>query len=453
MESLPPYLFYDEVCDLLGGASWDQAYEQWVKAGLAEDRGKNLSSLASNFEASPQYLFSGHSGQVLPLEVLWLKWNLFLGVFRWVERFHKGKKAPLLNLEPRKIRWVFHGPFNQFVPRRWTYSMVSEGDHGAIPIENKAMPDNLAARLFQAPSDLQYVYSSPVMQGVSLGHEEAVTVLIRGLEKVRSKKEDVVRGLIEVHLVSDNLRPKDYTEKDVFSVQFSLPDKTLQPIQLWLTLQGVSDRGLLLKGVTESLSKSAWDLLVKSQKNVFSGSKLKIYLSYHVPCDLFSLGMVLLRTLLVNDEQDMALVSDSALRFLSGLGPVVSGLDPEDQKLLSRRIKNRLQDQGGWHSRAALLYRLSDREGDLKPIPDDLWHDVLILAFRLLTWIPGFSFCKDHGDYSLEDPGSTIGGVASMVDRIEERIRLELFDSGSRNREILEACDVIRAEWNPTGMG
>ena len=451
MEPLSPYLFYDEVCDLLGGASWDQAYEQWVGAGLAEEREKNLILLAPNFEASRQYLFSGDSGQVLPLEVLWLKWNLFLGLFRRIERFHREKKVPLLNLEPRKVRLIFHGPFNRFVPRRWTYSMVPQEDDGAVPVEKTDMPRELAGRLFQVPSDLQYLYSSPTIQGVPLGHEETITVLIRGLEQVRSKKQEVVRGLIEVHLVSDNLRPKETTEKDVFSVRFSLPDKTLQPIQLWLTKQGASDRGLLLKGVTDSISKLAWDLLIKSQKNVFSGSKVKIYKSYHVPCDLFSLGMILLRTLLVNDEQDMALVSDSAQRFLDGLEPVVSGLDPQDRRLLSRRLRFRLQDQGGWHGKAAILYRLSDRKADLESIPNDLWHDILTLAFQLLTWIPGFSFCKDHGDYSLDDPGSTIAKIAPIVDQIEERIRFELLGSGNRNREILEACDVIRAEWNPTG--
>ncbi|MBI3595525.1 MAG: hypothetical protein HY203_00040 [Nitrospirae bacterium] len=440
------YFHYDEFCDLLGGAVWDQVLERWFVAGLSSDRHQVLLSIADRFSSSRQFLFSGDRTGFYPLEVLWLKWNLFMVLCHKIKTFHKELQGPYLNVQPAHVWIVIPDLPGDFLPMRWQFSIKIADFESASPFLNPGIPTELARRLYNARENPSLVYTAPVMRGRPLGYEETATMLIRSMERIREPVKGAVRGILETHLISENIRPVEYSEMDIFLVTFRLPDEQASAIRVWATKSASLERGLLLKGVTDPIDPSLWERLEKARQSVFSHSIVSIYKTYHVPCDLYSLGMMLLRTLLVNNEQDMASVHETARRVVDRLEPMVQGLDQDDYKTLSARLRIRLREEGGLFSKDSVLYRHEEKGAGCEIIPDHLWYDALILAFQLVAWIPGFSFCKSHGDYELENPHLPMEKVAGAAERLGDRIKMELFGSRQRNREMLEACDLVRED-------
>jgi hypothetical protein len=444
----PLSLQYDEFCDLLGGCSWDQAIERWTSSGLSPGRRQILPALKPFFSSASQFLFSGDPA-AFPLEVLWLKWNLFIGLCRKIQTIHRELQRPLLNLVPSRVRVTVPDSPGEFLPARWFFSLDTNELRVAPPFELPEMPPELASRISFPPSDLDPIYCAPLVRHGALGDEETVTALIRSMERIRESKESkegAVRGIVETYLTSENIRASEFSLADVFRVTLRFHDEGATPVHVWSSKEISQERGLLLNGVTEPVPPSVWESLEKARQKVFSRSGVAIYKSCHVPCDLYSLGMILMRTLLVNGDQEMPGVEQGVRRVADGIGSMVQKLGSLDGKILPKRLRVRLQEEGGLFSKGSVLFH---REGGGKPaesIPDEIWYDALLFGLRLLAWTPGFGFCENHGDYDIERPDDLMEKVTGEAERLGERIKVELFGSRQRNREILEACDLVRAE-------
>jgi hypothetical protein len=441
----PLCLQYDEFCDLLGGSGWDQAFERWTLSGLSPERQQILPAIKPFFSSSGQYLFSGDRA-VFPLEVFWLKWNLFTSLCRKIGTIHREHRRPLLNLQPSHVRVTVPDSPGEFLPARWVFSLDTADLRVASPFEHPEMPSELASRLFFPPSDLHTIYSAPLVQHGALGDEETVTALIRSIERVREAKEGAVRGVVQTYLTSESIRAAEFSLADVFRVTLRFLEEGATPVHIWSSKEVSQERGLLLNGITDPVSPAVWECLEKARQKVFSRSGVAIYKSCHIPCDLFSLGMTLMRTLLVNDDQEMPEVEQGVRRVAEGIGGMVQKLGPLEGKILPKRLRVRLQEEGGLFSKGSLLYRREERGRGPESIPDEIWYDALLLGLRLLVWTPGFGFCENHGDYDIEHPEATMETVIGEAELLGDRIKTELFGSRRRNREILEACDLLRKE-------
>lgn len=440
----PLHFRYDEFCDLLGGADWDRALPCWRLSGLTPKRDRALASLSSRFSSPPQFLFSSPS-KAHPLEVFWLKWGLFTRLCREVEAFHRGRRKPLLNIHPAGLSVRVSDSTVDFAPARWLFSLKIDEPTTASPVLDEDMPPEFRARFFSPAPDLEDVYQAPVLRETGPGRREEAAALIFSLEKIPQSKEEKVRGIVELNLISENIRPSDYSERDVFSVTIDLPDANAS-VRVWAGHAAPLERGLLVKGTTEPLSRSVWESLGKNRQKVFSHSKVILYKTRHVPCDLYGLGILLLRTLLVHDRQDLAAVDQTATRILNWLSPMARGIGPEENGIIAKRFRLRLKEEGDLFEKRSLLYASEERQRGAESVPDDLWSDALLLALRLATSIPGFSFCKDHGDYDIENPQASMEKVTPRVEALGRRIKAELFEPGRRNREVLEACDLVLSE-------
>ncbi|HET6371357.1 MAG TPA: hypothetical protein VFG95_09170, partial [Nitrospiria bacterium] len=384
-----------------------------------------------------------------PLEVLWLKWNLFTGLCRKIQTIHREQQRPILNLVPSRVRVTFPDFPGELLPARWLFSLDTRELRVAPPFDHPEMPPELASRISFPPSDLDPIYSAPLVRHGALGDEETVTALIRSMERIRESKgskEGAVRGIVQTYLTSENIRAAEFSLADVFRVTLRFHEEGATPVHVWSSKEITQERGLLLNGVTEPVSHPVWENLEKARQKVFSRSSVAIYKSCHVPCDLYSLGMILMRTLLVNGHQEMAGVEQGVRRVADGIAPMVQKLGPLEGRILPKRLRTRLQEEGEIFSKDSVLFR---REGGGKvadSIPDEIWYDAIQFGLRLLVWSPGFGFCENHGDYDIERPDDLMEKVTGEAERLGERIKVELFGSRQRNREILEACDLVRAE-------
>lgn len=429
-------LQYDEFSDLLGGAVWEEALDRWSRSGFSTARRQTLRPFASYFSSPPQFLFS-EDRQRHPLEVLWLKWNLFVGLCRRVQGIHQEHQRPFLNLQPAHLRVKTAESTEAFFPARWGFSIDASNLQSADRFTPPGVPADLPAQLFSPPPDAHPFYAPALVRREGLEQRETATLLVRSTERMRDSPPGEVRGIVQAQLVSEHLKASDYSLGDLFLATLQLPEAEGEPVRIWATKRASAERGVLLEGMTEPVCPAVWEFFEKARQKVFSRSEVVIYKSLHIPCDLYSLGMILFRTLLVNDRQEFEGVHQTVGKTAEQLGPISLSLDDQEKQFLLRRLRFYFRKEGETLSKKALLYRQQDRENGCDAIPDDLWTEALLIGFRLV---------QNRGEIALDQLGGLMERIAADAERLGDRIKLELFGSRERNREILEACDLIRKE-------
>ena len=436
-------LQYDEFSDLLGGAVWNELLDQWRRSGLSLGREQTLQPFAPRFSSPNQFLFL-EDRQRYPLEVLWLKWNLFTGLCRRVQQIHREHQRPLLNLQPSLVRVRIAEATEDFLPVRWAFSLDTSHLQLAERLTPPNMPAAFAAQLFSPPPDAHPLYAPAPVRRQGVERKEGATVLIRSMERMRASQPGEVRGIVQAQLVSDQLRSSDYSPADAFLLTLHLPEMETEPIRIWAGKRASAERGVLLEGTLEPVIPAVWEQFEKARQKVFAHSEVTIYKSLHLPCDLYSLGMILFRLLLVNDRHDFEAVHPVVARTAESLGSILPSMSERDQKLLLRRVRFLFQKEGEALSRRAILYRQTDRESDGDCITDDLWTEALLIGFRLV---------RSPAEGDPDQSQKTIDRVVADAERLGGRIKMELFGSRQRNREILEACDLIRKELSEVRNG
>lgn len=435
-------LQYDEFSDLLGGAVWEEALDRWSRSGFSMARQQTLRSFGSYFSSSPQFLFS-EDRQRYSLELFWLKWNLFTGLCRRIQGIHQEHQRPLLNLQPAHLRLTMAAATEPFLPVRWGFSLDTSNLQLADRFTPPGMPADFPAQLFSPSPDAHPLYSAPLVRRQGLEQEETATLLVRSTERMRDSPPGEIRGIVQAQLVSDQLKGADYSLGDLFLVAPNLSEEG-ESLRIWASKRGSAERGVLLEGVTEPVSPAVWEGFEKARQKVFARSEVMIYKSLHIPCDLYSLGMILFRTLLVNDRQEMEGVYEAVDRTAGQLGPISLSLENQEKQFLSRRLRFYLRKEGEILSKKAIFHRHQERENGCEAIPDDLWIEALLIGFRLI---------QNRAEVPLDQLGGLMERVTADAERLGGRIKLELFGSRERNREILEACDLIRKELSEVRNG
>src|SRR6185436_2611075 len=171
-----------------------------------------------------------------------------------------------------------------------------------------ALPDLLVP----AP-DADRIFISPFVRKAEVGREEALRVT------VRSVKADGGRIRIEGSASSERARLEWCQSGDVIRM---IPGSSgpLEGMTLWGTVDAVEERGVRFTAIVEG--SSGFDA---SKKLADFDASVGFYPRFHVPCDLYGLGMLLFRTMLVNDGNDLLAVDDAVQRVLKKLGLWLEG--------------------------------------------------------------------------------------------------------------------------------
>ena len=428
-------LQYDEFSDLLGGVEWGWAFDQWCRSTLSSGRRQNLRLFDSYFSSPHQFLFSEDRHR-FPLELFWLKWNLITTLCRRIQSIHQEHQRPLLNLQPALLQVNMAETSENFLPARWAFSLDTTNLQLAERFTPPNMPSSFPAQLFTPPPDVHPLYSRALTIRGGIEQKEGVTLLIRSMERMRESGPGEVRGIVQAQLVSENLRSSDYSPADIFFVNLYLPDAEDGPIRIWAGKRASTERGMLLEGATEPIPPSHWERFQKARQKVCR-SEVVIYKSLHLSCDLYSLGMILFRTLLVNDQHDIEGVHQAINKIAEQIGPVLPSFEEKEDKLLSRKLRFYLRKEGEIFSKEALLYQVQEREKGCGSIPNDLWTEALLIGFRLI---------QNQGEWSADQIKEWTERLITKAERLGDHIKMELFGSSQRNREILEACDLLRNE-------
>ncbi|MEW6486351.1 MAG: hypothetical protein AB1578_00355 [Thermodesulfobacteriota bacterium] len=376
LEYLP--LTYGEFCDLLGGQSWEA-----LRSGLAERRAfDRLAALpeapvgdAGNGTAGRRLFLSGEATGRRALEALALKLSAFRELCRGVHAVHRVLGRPHLDLGPDGA-WVGLGACGPYAPAYWSFELRLGGVDaarcaGGADGEDApagAEPDRFSCRPPPDP-DPEYAHPGIARRGPGGPFPGRLTVL--SVEPSGGSDARVVRAL----LAGATRGLEDWGPGDRLRVGFGRAqgfggDFSLSFFQEARVRDGVRLACEPFAPSTEDLAQ--WELL-RSVPQVEAACSVER--GFGPECDLYSLGMLLLRGLSATPaagpggEGVLERCREAAARFAQAVGgPSSPGGEAADTR--AEVFREVLED-----------LRFDPEDG----VPRELWEDVLSLGSRLVA--------------------------------------------------------------------
>jgi hypothetical protein len=426
-------LHYDEMGDLLGGASWVGLRDRIRQTG-APGRESVLSAIDEVFTSPIQWIYRQDTTGRFPLEVLHLKLNLFSQLAHGLRAYHARCREPHLDVSPSQVM-VDVVPGSTNLPARWTFRVRLIGVAGPHRFATEGAPAGaLPDLLFPAP-DADRIFVSPLVRKAEFGREESLRVT------VRSVRTDGDRVRLEGSGSSERARLETCQPGDVIRLIPTSAVESLEGLTLWGTVDALEERGLRFTVTLDAVSG-----FTASKRPADFDAGVAIFPRFQVPCDLYGLGMLLFRTLLVNDGTDLLAVDDAVQRVLKKLAMWLEGKKSPAAARVAGELMPIVEREKEVFGSSALLYLQDDREERPRALPQRLWSDILLFGFKLLTAVPGFSFAMGHADCSADKPEAVLDHVMTELAGLSERVRVELFSKADRDREIFEICNELMDE-------
>ena len=406
---------WDEFCNLLDVQS----------SGNLLSTSRHPVDLVKRLTCTGQYFFETNAGK-RTIEVFWLKLCLSQSLCSIVAEQHERYHRSYGVLEPRQVMIAFSTRSGNLLPFRWTASVSVRDVDPNEGFLYSDMPQEMARGISAIPVGVDLIYAAPQIRQAASGRQMAVTALIESADLIPDDESQDVRGLVRVHLIADEILGRDISDEDVFRVMLPVGGRG-GGIGIWGRKVTLPERGIVVSGMTDAMSPDLWSALEQSLGQVRSTAKATIYRSSLPDHDVFSCGILLLRALLGAEAGRWEQVVKVLPTLWDGLSPLVQGVEDQDHYTIHVRVRDRL---GEW--------------GDLfmnKHLPQEVWWDALVAAFRACSRIEGFSY--SYGEASPDR--SVARKFADDLVTLAIRARMELFEARDRDALIAHACDRVLA--------
>ena len=415
-------LTWDEYIDLVDGGSI---------GSLLKNKSSNphvdavVRSLLDRVSSSDQFFFDSSKRAA---EVFWLKISLCEAICRHVAEEHEHNSRSYVVLDPAHVMVQVRTKALTFLPVFWDVSVTIDDVRDYELAKFAEMPEEMAKGLRTIPVGADLNYAAPLVKLWPLGREMSAAVIIESADLIPADDSSMVTGLIRAHMISDEITAQDFSERDVFRLMLPLGTSRGVEMRAWARKVGSPERGIVVSGMIDPVPTDTWNAFTQRVKHVRSDAKVAVYRSFGSAFDVYSCGMLLLRALFGVESGRWAHLLDVLPMLLDGLSPLVQGVESEDHYTIHFRLKDRLQEFGD-------LFQP-------RSIPQDVWWDALIVAFRACSRIRGFS-------YGYDEPlteHSTARHCARDLALIARRARLELFGSENRDRMVARVCERVLVE-------
>jgi len=367
------------------------------------------------------YLFALEGSGLDAIEILLLKLIFFSQVISAL-RVYYHELEPHLDLHPGHLV-VETAPSGDDLPRRWGFQVKLLGLSSARPT---ILPQDV--QVMMPPLRARVPYCSPRVQGACMIQPRQGELVI---ERLHPEKEGSDRWLIQARLRDPNgilprPGPRDY-------LTLEWPEALLgrsAPVVARCADQSSGQHSgelVVLAGPIE-LDEETRRRLEQARGLNSPGVRYRIYPELGVPEDIYSLGVLLLRLLLVNDQQDLSLLEPLIAEVPSALA------EAADQEMAGTLIAA-LRDHPDKLASRNLFYKMEDREKNRpNALPDELWQAALGLAWQL---VGRSSFgLEPDGGFEANQPDLHLTEVQKQVDGLLRQLRLVLFRRQPQHYEI-----------------
>lgn len=419
-------LAFQEFSDLLGGKAWPGLAGGKVPIRL----GPPYDGLDDweNLRQHGAHLFSGAKGRAgCFVESLQLKLLLLRDALHRVRTVVQHQQLPLLNLNADSFRVRLHD-VGDGLPRFWTATvqLARTGDAFALPITTTE------ARYFVRCGANR---SLSIYQPAEVGAGIQGTCTVRVRQNFKEPNGVVVEGTLVLS------EPGGISPRDLFWIRLPLPTGRIDLYGHLYAADGRATGELRFRTLPLQLPAATQAALKSAEGIPLARTPFESVPLLSTACDLYSLGVLAIQTLLVNDTTSLAVALDEVL----GLARRIPA-DTKDPRAVAQEIAQVLADDS--HFREALgPHRLSHL--GLPPaeaaalVPAELWSEVLALCIRFFPGAHASSYRRDLADAPSLALDTVFDAPLSDLDTLVRRSRSLMLIDWRSNREIAELLAAV----------
>ncbi len=384
-------LRFDEAADLLSGAQATDLVKRHAKTwGTPAVRRMKDEVLGMGAPRTPE-------------ESLAAKLDLFVQAAHSVHRLHTRSGLPHLALSPSHV-------------------LVSVGEQTA-PVVRLVAPESAerVMGLNLPPEAPEPPYAAPELADNPFGREFAARILVH---KVWSGPGDT---FFAAEVESDACAPDLLNEKDQLMLKLNVPGWEETVIWAHALPGGSTDGGISVATAPAALDEMQVNDLksAKGQSPLFG--TVTLFRDFGVPFDIHALGMLLFRSLLVNELQSWDRVQADLIEPLRASLELFAATRQEASfedylemlsEELTREPCSRLADP------VNLRNRPDDCNAEL--VPMEAWHRLLIIGLQAITHLKGFSYCESDRDTFGGDQGVPTLNLLGDLEQVSAEVAAAL---------------------------
>lgn len=408
--SCEPWSF-DRFVDYLGGRD------------VGPDVGRSTAEENSEAgERSGGFLFALEGSGLDAIEILVLKLTLFEQVVESIDQYYR-VLGPHLDLHPGHL--VVHTPSiaSPGLPVRWSFRARLLGLSSA---RRTLFPQGVE-QVSPPPRPRRPYASRALREAALIEIRDGELVIDQLLEETR---EEGPRVVVKGRLRDPNGIFPEPKSGDLLLVHW--PHQFFGRAHFTTTARidpeaSTSNAELVFFTEPLELSAEVAQRLESAASTELRGGRYRLLPRLHVVDDLHALGVLLLRLLLVNDGQSLSTFEPLLAEIPDLIAePAGSGGFGFEQRL-EDSLANALEEHLERLAPNNVFYVREDRlAGRANAIPQELWQEILRLAWRLVARGPGFGL-GPGGSFDESHPASHLEKLAQEVRGILRRLRLVLF--------------------------
>ena len=367
--------------DILGGAPWDG-----LKHGRSLlDLGEQISALRKD-EANLSHegrLFLDRRGRCGRLiETLHLKLRLLADIVSSTQAMVYHLQRPFLGLGPESWQ-VQLGEAGRGLPFLWTAKAVLRDAGDAISF-------------VMGGSNLQY-YAPPPMAGTSIYRPIVSSLPVKGKASIRIRS--VVSEATDTTVVEGTFTTQeriDISGHDLVWLRISL---ACGDIDLYAYLESdsaMAEHEWRFRTVAQNKGNGEVGALKAAEGVPIPEVPFEIIPFLSTPCDLYSLAVLAIRILLVNNTNSLPVVLDEMLSLMRQIE-----VDYDESAGLEKRISDIFNRDNRWFGSLGphhLTFEDIGSDEVFCMIPRELWWETLRTILRMFPGLGPDSECKDYGD-------------------------------------------------------
>jgi len=403
-----------EFADILSGKTWSgfQCGKEVIRLGAAYAKLEDPEEILYR----GGHLFSGRAGRAgRLLEVFHLKLNLILQALEETRAAIQFQQLPFLVLGAESFRLQLF-EIGTGLPLFWSAQV-------------DLVESNCALAISVGGSDARY-FIPPELPGPSIYRPQTRSLTGRGSAIVRIRKvfPPTPEGTsLEATLATDERL--NVSASDLIHVRLPVAGGRVD-------LYGrVDESEALAKGETrfrtlpQILSEPIKNALQQLAGAPIAHTSFEVLPLLTSPCDMYALGVLAIKVLLVDDENTLPIAVDDMLSLAREIA-----LEHKPDVALGKRLQAIVERDRRWASSLGPHRLIRDdgiRQTAARIVPADLWWETIGVIIRLFPGIGPDSFCKDLGDA----PGSSLDQI------FDEPINLI-------NLLLLRSRSLVVADWN-----
>lgn len=383
-------------------------------------------------------LFATEGSGIDAVEILTLKLVAFLQAAQALRQHWLLLGRPHLDLHPGHLA-VEPGPRSGFLPDLWSFRVKLLGPS---PGRVARLAPGIEVPL--PPAVPRTPYAARAVRDARLAGPSSGELLIERVVPEKGEEAWRIEGtLLDPHGFYPPPGPRDWVQIAWPREPFGMNRTSVARVD-----PRVSPQSVEMAVITEPLELDPALAKRLGRPGGFRvpGVRYRIYPQLGVPEDLWSLGVLLLRLVLVNDGQSL-----SALEPLLDVVPQGPASDLKGpRKTVEKVLAGALEAAPQRLAKENLFHRAIDRTpGRPNAIPDDLWLRVLLLALRLVARDAGFGLAAEPGGtfaWNEANPAAHLDEVLAEGEDLLRQLGAILFQRQLVHSEIREVIAELLRE-------